>query len=286
MLRLWKYGKYVLLLLVVLLGLMHGAMWYMSMSEGNTRAYFEKEQVAYTMRSVDLGGTSVNVLKTGDGQEGKPLLVFVHGAPGSWDAWKSFMTDSALLRRAHMLAYDRPGYGLSSNTSMPSITSQADILAQIIHQEGAAKNIVVGHSYGGPIIGKLMASHPDLVDAAILVAPVNDPVSEPVKWYAYPPYWKLTRWLFPKPFQVASDEKLAHVNELYAMEDDWSSIRSKVIHIHGMDDGLAPAEGNINWSKNHISSDHLELVKLDGKGHLIIWSEHDLIRDVIVKELE
>src|SRR4030095_2076296 len=47
------------------------------------------------------------------GSDTNQLVLFVHGAPGSWDAFMKYLGDTALMHRAHLVSVDRPGYGKS-----------------------------------------------------------------------------------------------------------------------------------------------------------------------------
>ena len=42
------------------------------------------------------------------GSDTNQMVLFVHGAPGSWDAFMKYLGDTALMRRAHLISVDRP----------------------------------------------------------------------------------------------------------------------------------------------------------------------------------
>ncbi|WP_460996415.1 alpha/beta fold hydrolase [Spirosoma harenae] len=44
------------------------------------------------------------------GAADKPTLVFVHGSPGSWNAFASYLKDSLFLEHYRMVSLDRPGF--------------------------------------------------------------------------------------------------------------------------------------------------------------------------------
>jgi pimeloyl-ACP methyl ester carboxylesterase len=70
-------------------------------------------------------------------------------------------------------AYDRPGTIDSRSTEVPQPTSaqsSADDLAKLLGQAGEAQPyILVGHSYGGPIVRIFAGDHPDQVGGVVLV---------------------------------------------------------------------------------------------------------------------
>ena len=45
------------------------------------------------------------------GNETGPLVVFIHGSPGSWESWAHFFKNESLLMKYQLIAFDRYGYG-------------------------------------------------------------------------------------------------------------------------------------------------------------------------------
>ncbi|RTY82386.1 alpha/beta hydrolase [Flavobacterium sp. ZB4P23] len=43
----------------------------------------------------------------------KPDLFFIHGSPGSWNAFKEYFQDALLLKKYRMIAIDLSGFGFS-----------------------------------------------------------------------------------------------------------------------------------------------------------------------------
>jgi len=214
------------------------------------------------------------------------LLVFVHGAPGSWDAFKEFITDIELVDRTRIVAYDRPGYGGSDEVVMSSIQEQSKILNEIIEQNKLKRTVLVGHSYGGPIAGLAGLDNRMDVDAVIMIAPLIDPDSEPMFWYSYFSYWKMTSWLLPDELIVAGAEKFAHASELEKMEDLWKNADCNFVHVHGLKDGLAPGKENIIFAQSQIPQEKLEMHIYNEKGHLLIWTDYELMKEIILETLD
>ena len=48
------------------------------------------------------------------GNDTLPMILLLHGSPGSSMDWKELMSDSLILDKAYLVAVDRPGYGYSS----------------------------------------------------------------------------------------------------------------------------------------------------------------------------
>jgi len=271
----------VLVLVVINIG-----MDTMRFTDEDAYSYFQERNFDGVIQDIEVNGRSVKIVAEDEQSSDSILLVLVHGAPGTWDAFKEFVTDRDLMDRTRIVAYDRPGYGGSGSEAMPSIQEQADILNEIVGLFGLKRNILVGHSYGGPIIGKVGLEAKNKIDVAIMIAPLIDPESEPLHWYSYFSYWKLTSWLLPSELVVAGSEKFAHSSELELMEDQWQNAECQFIHVHGLEDGLAPGKENIAFSKSKIPEENLETVVYDDKGHLLIWTDFELMKDIMLKAID
>lgn len=240
------------------------------------------------INNVELAGRELHYFETTRISDTMPLIVFVHGAPGAADNYYKYLSDSMLLAKAQLVAIDRPGYGYSGyGKSEPSIEKQTEAVCKIVGMfPKASKVILVGHSYGGPIVAKCAMMHPEKFAAAIMLAPVNDPASEKVFWYANFARWTLTRWMLSKALRVSGDEKFAHIAELKKMQNDWSHIAIPIVHIHGMKDkNLAPTS-NIEFSKTHINPNFLKLIILPEASHFIPWSDYGVVKKELVELLD
>jgi pimeloyl-ACP methyl ester carboxylesterase len=61
-----------------------------------------------------------------------PTLFFVHGSPGSWDAYKQFLEDSDLLKKFRIVSIDRPGFGYSQFGDAMNLENQSRIIYPLI----------------------------------------------------------------------------------------------------------------------------------------------------------
>lgn len=97
-------------------------------------------------------------------------LVLVHGLFGDADVWKEFAPLSALAREWHVVAIDLRGHGESGKPQEPGSYGRAlaaDIVALLDHL-GVRRAHVLGYSYGGLVVGALLADHPDRLISAII----------------------------------------------------------------------------------------------------------------------
>jgi pimeloyl-ACP methyl ester carboxylesterase len=212
-----------------------------------------------------------------------PYIVFIHGAPGSLSDYLGFFKDKRLQDQVNLISIDRPGYGYSEfGKSETSIAAQADAIQSVI--SATCKNdqvILIGHSYGGPVVVKICMDNPGVYRAAILLAPALDPKHEKEIMLSALPKLKVIRWLIPPALSVAADEKNSHIEELQKIEPGYRSIRTPVYHIHGDADSLVPYE-NLAYSISWIDEEYLEAISLIETDHFLPWSHHDYIVNMIL----
>lgn len=274
-----------LTLLIIILLLVNVGMRMMRYSDSDILTFLKENNTKASIEYLDFNEQRIRVVSEDAEENDSILLVFVHGAPGSWDAFKDYLVDEDLKSKARIVTYDRPGYGGSKNIAMPGIIEQAEALQYLIKHYALKKTVLVGHSYGGPIAGYLTQNYSLNIEAAILIAPLLDPISEPLHWYSYFSYWKMTSWLLPSELRIAGSEKFAHAKELNKIKDNWKLVASKIIHVHGLEDSLAPGKENIDFSNQNIPSEYLETIEYLDKGHLIIWNEYQKMKNIIIEQL-
>ncbi len=212
-----------------------------------------------------------------------PLVLFVHGSPGAMSAYMPYMRDTNLLSAVGMLSADRPGYGASDfGWTEPSLQGQSKMLGSILQQYAHRPVILVGHSYGGPLIARMAMDFPDLVDALVMVSPSISPDLEPTIW------WRLLidlpgiRFFIPPALRVCNQEIIPLKEELEDMMDLWADIRIPTTVIQGSADKLVPM-GNADFAKQMMPDNpQVKVLMLEGKDHFILWSEVDLIKKEIL----
>jgi pimeloyl-ACP methyl ester carboxylesterase len=104
-------------------------------------------------------------------EEGKgPLILFLHGFPEFWYAWKDLLPEFAKDHRA--VAVDMRGYNLSS---MPEAVDayQVPILVEdvraLAEKLGAKKFVLVGHDWGGVVAWAFAAAHPEMLEKLVII---------------------------------------------------------------------------------------------------------------------
>ena len=119
------------------------------------------------------------------------------------------------------------------------------------------------------------------IKGIIMLSPAIDPNSEEYFWVGNFAKWKATRWLVPRAFVVAADEKYAHAEELKTMESLWKKIPVPVLILHGKKDFLAPYK-NMEYVEDYFPKTLLNSITLPNENHFIPWTKQQLI----IKEID
>lgn len=221
------------------------------------------------------------------GNPAGPLVLLVHGTPGGWTSLAEIMSDPALDKRALVVAVDRPGWGESSpDAVVASVESQANALKAVL--DAHPRNlpaIVVGHSYGGPVVARLAMDEPSRVGALVIVAGSIDPDQEKTAWYQALGRWAIIRPFVPGPLRKADEEIIPLKTQLTAMLPGWATIRQPVTVIQGETDELVPA-ANADFAKRMITNAPLQIIRLPGQGHFIPWENRAVVTDAILRGLD
>ncbi len=253
------------------------------MSEKELHKFFTKRNIAGSTHSYNVGFRTMHYAEAGD--ESKPLIVFVHGSPGSLSAFIDFLSDTVLLREALLISADRPGFGYSNfGLAEPSLKKQGEALRPILDKYKNSRPIIlVGHSLGGPVIAQMAMDFPELVDGLIIVAGSIDPDLEPNEsWFRAPLATPFLSWILPRAFRASNDEIYHTKQELQRMLPFWKTITCPVIVIQGGKDVLVSPR-NADFAKKMMVNAHVELTLVPDMNHFVPWSNPELIRDAILK---
>ena len=276
-----KWGLFFFLLFTTIIAVLHSCMTFRSNSK-EVDEYFKKKGVDGTQLSYKVGFRDIHYIKAGD--QTKPLVVFIHGSPGSLTAFIHFLADTSLLRQTEMISADRPGFGYSNfGNGVGSLHEQCEILLPMIEANKNGRPVIlVGHSLGGPLIARMAFEHPDLIDGLVIVAGSIDPELEPNEtWFRAPLATPFLSWILPRSLR-ASNEEIYHLKpELEEMLPMWAEIRCPVIVIQGKKDSLVPA-ANADFAKKMLVNAPVEFIFKDDMDHFVPWSNPELIQEAIV----
>src|ERR1700730_13178311 len=151
---LWISGTILLIWLIL-------ARSFMTMRKPDEEAKkeFAKEGVILKTASITVQGRHIHYALTGN--DTLPTLFFVHGTPGSWDAFAPHMKDKDLLQHFRMISFDRPGFGYSDYGKPEHLAKQSELMSPLFRIVDNHKPFfITGHSLGGPMVVKLAADNP------------------------------------------------------------------------------------------------------------------------------
>jgi pimeloyl-ACP methyl ester carboxylesterase len=122
---------------------------------------------------IDIGGRRLHVMRRGSGG---PTVVLEAGGASSAAMW--WPLQDRLSALTSVVCYDRAGLGWSDAAPLPrTIEERATDLATMLAKAGAAPPyLLVGLSYGGPLIRVFAAQHPQQVAGMVFVESAHEAV--------------------------------------------------------------------------------------------------------------
>ena len=125
-------------------------------------------------RFIDLNGLHVHYKIRG---EGEPALVLLHGFGASLFSWREVIPPLGVDHT--VVAFDRPAFGLTSRPlpgewqgeSPYRADAQVALTIALMDTLGLERAVLVGNSAGGTIAVLTALSHPERVEALVLVDP-------------------------------------------------------------------------------------------------------------------
>ncbi len=209
----------------------------------------------------------------------RQLLVFVHGTPGSLRAFRTYLADPLLRERFHMISVSRVGWTAGATEKEPSLEAQARALRPILEMDRSGRGaILMGHSYGGPVIARAAMDFTGLVGGLIFVATTGDPALSGPRWYNYISFW-WPGFILGDRLMGANEEIMAVREQLAKMLPRWEALTMPALIVQGDDDNLVHP-GNADFLHQQLVNSHL--LPRPGGDHFILWGDMPVIRDAII----
>lgn len=210
-----------------------------------------------------------------------PILIFVHGSPGSGMDFKRYLVDSELNANSNLITYDRVGYSINKTEDVLSgLEQELEVLRQVIPVKDMVKVILIGYSYGGTIV----AVAPENFRSKILLAPAIKGEFEPRFWLMNLFHWKITKSFMPRVFNNAAKEKMYHLTEFPTYENKWANSPAQIKSIHGDKDRIVPYKNSL-YLRSKYDKDQFKLITIPDGNHGLLWNQFDLIKREIIKEI-
>lgn len=273
--------RFLLLLIPVALIITAQSCMQFRMSDKKVRKSFSKANSEVDIKRYKVGDRTVRYLAVGDSS--KPMLIYIHGAPGSSQDFIPYLQDEELADRFFMVVPDRPGYGYSDlGKSLIDIEKQAELLSPLLNLNRNKEKapLLVAHSYGGPVAARMAMAEPEKVGSLLMLATAISPDHEKIFFFNKPIGWPPFRMLLPAPFRVANDEKLSHEDELRKMLPLWEKLPHRTRFVHGYKDKIVPFK-NSPAIAERMTSAKVDSLYNDKMNHLIIFNSPELIKEQI-----
>ncbi len=250
-------------------------------SDNKAIAAFAKDGVTLHTNTLLVNHRKLHYVFTG--ADTLPTIVFVHGSPGSWNAFEQYMKDADLLQRYRMVSIDRPGFGYSDFGDPLNLQDQSLIIAPLFQQIKNGRPVyLVGHSLGGPMIVQLAVDNPGMFSALVILAGSIDPGEEkPERWRKFfinNPF----QYLVPGAMRPSNEELWFLKKDLKYLAPHIKEVKCAVYIIHGTKDQFVPY-GNMQYAiKSFIHTKSMDTISIPGANHFIPWQHYDVIKKVLL----
>jgi pimeloyl-ACP methyl ester carboxylesterase len=254
----------------------------MRTSDSKAIANFQKMGLALTTPTYVVNNNNLHYAIIG--ADTLPTIVFVHGSPGSWNAFEDFLKDTVLLRKFRMVSVDRPGFGYSNFGEAKNLQQQSTIIGSLLGNLQNNKPLyLVGHSLGGPLVAELAADYPKRVNGIIILAGALNPALEKKETWRSVMMVKPLCYLLPGALRPSNTELWYLKKDLYILQHKLNTITCPVYIMHGQKDMLVDVE-NVTFMKEYFTNAALVSdTILKDENHFIPWTQHNAIRNWIMR---
>ena len=213
-----------------------------------------------------------------------PTLVFIHGSPGSWMNYMTFMWDTAMRKKFRIVAIDRPGFGYSDFGDAVHLQQQADLIMPVLKKLKTDQPMfLAGHSMGGPVLVKLAADSSALFEKIVIIAGSIDVAQEKTETWRKVMAYRPLYWCLPGAFGPSNTEILYLKKDLLPLQNEFKNITCNVLFVHGDEDTWVPI-GNIAYGeKMMIHAKSIAADTLHGAGHNIPWERTKEFKEILLK---
>ena len=213
-------------------------------------------------------GDTVGYL-THDQDTGLPgRVILVHGSPADASSWNKLLKQTRDQLPAHVVVIDRLGFGNSTPGTNGSLEEQAGAIQPFLTPINGVRPIVVGHSYGGPVVLRAAVDYADQIGGIVLVAGACDAYMNDSQWFRRAVDG--IAWIVPEPWEVSNAELLALTDENLAMESMLGQVTCPVVIIHGTWDLVCPHDSTVAYLQQRlVNAQSVRVVSLPRTGHNI-----------------
>ena len=278
--RIMKVFIVVGMILLVWLVLAQSCMTF-RVADAEAKQKFAEKGVTLKTNTIVVEKHHIHYAQTGS--DSLPTIFFVHGTPGSWDAFSGYLQDSLLLQKFRLVSIDRPGFGNSDYGKPENLARQSQLISPLFKKLVNGKPyFLAGHSLGGPMIIKLAADNENMFSGIVVISGSIDPEEEkPERWRPLL-FETPLNYLVPGAMRPSNEELWYLKTDLVLLKDDFKKINCPVYFIHGLNDTWVPP-GNVEYGKKLlVNAPEIGELMIPGANHFIPWSKFKEIREVLL----
>lgn len=272
----------VLTIILFLWILMAQSCMMMRTTDINASASFKSKNVNFKIEDFKSKGRTIHYVQTGN--DTLPTLYFIHGSPGSWNAFEDYLKDSLLLLHYRMISIDRPGFGYSDFGKAMNMHDETKLIIEMLKKVDNKKPVaLIGHSLGGPCVLKIGANNSGIdIRYLLILAGSVDPAQEKPENWRIPLDHTILRYLIPGALRPSNAELLMFKKDVFDLLKDFPKVTSNVIIMQGDKDVLVPPENSVFAQKKLINAKTIEMIWFKGENHFIPWTKYNDIRNKLL----
>ena len=276
-----RFLIYTIIVIGVFLFLSRCVLCKMRWSDAKAQRVFKSKHVPLSIYDTVIDNRHIHYAVAGD--QRLPALIFIHGSPGSWFHYYRFMCDADLLKKYRIISIDRPGFGHSDYGDAMHLQDQCKLLLSVLTRLKNNKPMILcGHSLGGPVVAKLAADAPGLINKLVIIAGSLDPALEEKETWRQVVNKKPMYWFMPGVFQTSNTELLYLKDDLKPLANDLGRITCPVLFIHGDKDNWVPIENIAYGQKMMIHAESIHADTLKGADHNFPWKRREEFKNILM----
>lgn len=222
------------------------------------------------------GGRHLAYLRSEGADPDGPDLVLVHGTPANVRSWTPLRERATRSPVGNVYAIDRLGFGGSTPGTFDRLADHAASIGMFIDTLDLDRPILVGHSYGGPVVLQAAADLGDRIGGVVILAGGCDPEMDDPKWLRGAV--ERVSPVLPTSWGVANRELLALNRENRSLAAQLDSIRCPVVVVHGRWDPVCPHDETVSYLESAlVGADSVRVVSLSRRGHNVHRGDLDQV---------
>ena len=233
-------------------------------SDSKALKEFDTSGVQLSIKRLKVKDKILHYVMTGN--DTLPTIVFVHGSPGSWDAFKEYFKDKDLLKKYRMISIDRPGFGYSDFGKAVTLQEESNIISPLF-----------------ATIMQLAADNPNTISGLVILSGAIDvKLEKPEKWRHVIMQFPI-KYLIPGSLRPSNKELWYLKTDLIKLEPRFKEITCPVYILHGDKDPLVDY-GNLAFgAKAFVNSTKIDTLTIQGANHFIPWMHFNNIKKVLLR---